>query len=336
MTGIIFYHVNHVLGYYDDVHSATVFSQFYDMPPKTVDAVWIGASSVQEFIIPSVMFEETGIALYSLAIGNEPFMASEFLIQECEREQDPSVYLVDIRQLAYTTQDDTYVRRVTDNSKWTLNRINAIRYMLNNLELYHPAGYKLGIDYIFPFTKYHTRWSELTPEDFGKDDDCFFGYWIKIKHQAFDEAEIRLRFDAEPQEPLEENLKYLNDFLDFCDTLDKKVIFTRTPNCLDEDMFAQYNYMQELIEERGYEVWDLNRDTGEMGLDYTEDFADPMHTNVYGAQKVSKYAAVRLSKELGLPDHRNDSRYACYGTMQTKFLERLREMESASTEEADN
>ncbi len=331
MTGIIFYHVSRVLGYYDNIHSAAVFSQFYDLPSETVDAVWIGASSVQEFIIPPVMFEETGIALYSLAVGNEPFMASEFLIRECEREQDPSVYLVDIRQLAYTTQDDTYVRRITDNGKWTVNRLNAIRYMLNNLEFYHPGEYDAEIDYIFPFTKYHTRWGELKSEDFGKDDNCFFGYFMRINRQSFNEAEVRSRFDAIPQKPSEESLMYLNDFLDFCDTLDKKIIFTRTPNCLDENKFAQYNYIQEVIEERGYEVWDLNQDTYEMGIDYAKDFADSMHTNVYGAQKVSKYAAVKLSEELGLPDHRNDSRYACYGTMQEKFLERLGEMELTAT-----
>ena len=203
--------------------------------------------------------------------------------------------------------------------------------MIGNLEQYHGGVTDSKIDYYFPLTKYHTRWGELQKEDFGVDDNSFLGYFIKAHHQEFDGGIIKTRFDAEPRPISEENEKYLDDFLEFCDSFDKTVIFTRTPNCLEEEQFAQYNYIQNKIEARGYEVWDLNREVDAMGLDYATDFADPMHTNVYGAQKLSSYVAKELMRRFDFEDHRSDSRYKVYQEMSELFHEKLNEIELRET-----
>lgn len=173
VLGILFYHCYHILGYHDDVHSSAVFQQFYDLDEDLADVIWLGPSATQEFIIPTVMYDETGLALYSLSVGNEPFMASESLIRECERVQDPQLYLVDIRHLAYMVMDDTYIRRVTDNMEWSVNRFHAVKYMLGNLERYHPGTADALTDYIFSFTKYHTRLSGegITKNLYGPNDN---------------------------------------------------------------------------------------------------------------------------------------------------------------------
>lgn len=118
--------INTVLNYQDDVHSRAEFSQFYSLPSDILDAVWIGSSSVQEFAIAPVMYKENGIALYPMAFGNLPFNATRFLITEIEKTQDPEVYLVDIRQLAYNCIWEESIRRVTDNMAWSDNKVKAI------------------------------------------------------------------------------------------------------------------------------------------------------------------------------------------------------------------
>ena len=330
IIGFVIFRMQDVLGYNDNVHSRTVFRQFYSLPKNSIDAVWLGASSTQEFIIPSEMYEETGISLFSLSLGNEPFMATKNLILEAEKTQNPQIYLVDIRQLAYYTWDDVLVRRVTDNMEFSRNKIETIKYMTGNLRKFR-NGYSIDrekkISYIISFCKYHSRWNELNSEDFGEDKNSFFGYFLKTFSKPFKENEIKARFTAEPVPPSEESLQYLNDFLNFCDGFGKKVIFTRTPNCLEENLFAQYNYMQNLIESRGYEVWDMNLAVDEIGLNYASDFADPMHTNAYGAKKVSRYAARKLSAEYGFSDHRGEKKYRFYETMGSLFHKKLREAE---------
>lgn len=242
--------------------------------------------------------------------------------------QDPKLYLVDIRHLAYSLVDDTFMRRITDNMQWSSNRVNAIDYMTSCLRDHlGESMLKKRVDYFFPITTYHSRWSQLSKEDYGIDNKCFFGYWIKLHSKSFDEVDIKSRINAEPVEITSANLQFLSDFLDFCDIFGKKIIFTKTPNCLEEEQWGKYNYIQNIIEKRGYEVWDLNRCVDEIGLDYSSDFADDMHTNVYGSQKVSLYVAKQLMARFQFKDHRGDLRYLPYVEMSERFHDRLREEE---------
>lgn len=331
LLGFLFYKCYGILGYYDNIHSKTVFQQFYNLPKNSVDVIWLGPSSTQEFIIPTVMYEETGLALYSLSVGNEPFMAAEYLIKEAEKTQNPEVYLVDIRHLSQTIRNDSLIRRITDNMKWSQNRIKAINYMTKNLDTYSNSNVTdAKLDYYFSFNKYHTRWSELHKEDFGYDDNSFFGYFIRTICHKFDEDTIKSRFNTASIPISYENMNYLNDFLNFCDIFNKTVIFTRTPHCLEEELFGQYNYIQNVIEKRGYEVWNFNENVDEIGIDYSTDFCDPMHTNVYGAQKVSSYAAKKLMERFHFSDHRGDSKYTAYQKMAENFNEKLQEAELKS------
>ncbi len=114
-------------GYSDNVHSPAVLQQFYALPRHSLDVMWLGPSTVQEFAIPTLMYQTTGLALYPLALGSCPFMATKYLIQECEKTQHPQLYLVDIRMLSNLYYNSYTMRRVTDNLKWSANRLQAIR-----------------------------------------------------------------------------------------------------------------------------------------------------------------------------------------------------------------
>lgn len=316
-------HAVRVLSFSDDVHSKAVYRQFYALPKNCLDVVWIGPSSVQEEVNPAVMYAETGIAVYSFGVPQAPFDAMEYLIRECEKTQNPSLYLVDIRSLAYNTLSDAMVRRATDNMRLSVNRINAIRQLMDDLENSPTAGGKIDprFTHYVSFVKYHGRWTDLTREDFADDPACYLGFRIDTKIKAQDREAVQARFDAAELPLPEENRVFLLRFLDFCDSLSTPVVFTCTLNCLDESFFGCYNTAIRLIRERGYEVWDLNLEADAMGLDYATDFKDDIHTNVYGAEKLSAHAARVLSARLACPDHRGDARYAIF----EKTLERYRE-----------
>lgn len=319
---------NTVLSFWDNVHSSAVMEQFYDLPKETVDAVWIGSSSVQEFIIPPVIYEESGISLYALTMGNLPFMSYRFMIEECEKTQDPDLYLVDLRQLGYGL-NASYADRVVDNLRLSNNKMDAADYMYSILENVSGTPKRSRLEIVFPFIRYHTRWADLHKEDFKTDNDLgvIMGYLPASNVTAFDKEEVVSRLETEPKPILPEQQKILEDFLDYCDSFDKKVIFTCTPNCLDEDKFAEYNYCKDIIKTRGYEVWDLNEHVDEIGLDYSVDFRDPMHTNSVGAEKVSRFAARHLRDICPLTDHSGDDVYEAWVRMGSAFHELKAEQE---------
>lgn len=301
-----------VLGYSDNVHTSKVFETFYALPENTVDVVWIGCSSVQEEVNPAIVYKENGIALYNLATGNLPFMATKNLIHEAEKTQSPKLYLVDIRWLAVETNTEWYIRRVTDNMKFSFNRLNAINYMVNGIKKYYPyQSFNMEALYI-PFFINHNRWEEINSEDFGHDENIFYGYFIPEGLAEFDKTDVVSRFDTEEIPISEMNEMFLDDFLDYCDSSNLNVVFTNTPNCSDSEFFGKFNYIERKIKERGYEYWDFNDEINEIGLDYSNDFADQYHLTIKGAEKFSIYVAQKLNEKYALQGHIGDKNYNNY------------------------
>lgn len=332
--------VNQIFGYEDNVHSSAVLDQFYELPENTMDVIWIGASAVQQDVISTVMFDNEGIALYPIGLGNLPFNATEFVIRECEKTQDPQLYMIDIRTLAYEVLSKQDMRRLTDNMEFSKNRFDTIDKMEDDLHRFRSEnGVIEGLsdsDFYIPFMMHHNRWDRLTEADFVADRDCYLGYWINTESQEYDQAEVLKLMDTEKRELSEENTVFLKEFLDYCDTLDKKVVFTSNPHCLHDNIWGRLNYAMEYIQERGYEVWDMNKKADEIGLDYKTDFSDEYHLNVYGAEKLSSYVASVLAEQEKLPDHRGEASYEFMTDYSRAYRIGLQEEILAATDDVED
>ncbi|WP_195282626.1 hypothetical protein [Harryflintia acetispora] len=304
---VLFQGVFRVLWFRDNVYSTEVFNQFYELPDNCVDAVFIGPSSVHEYWIADEAFHNYGITVYPLATGNQPFGVVKYLIQEAEKTQDPSLFLIDIRILAYGMPKEAEMRAVTDSMKFSLNRIRAIDYMLE--QGFKDVSSPSKTPYYFSFLKYHSRWKNLSAQDFGVDLNCFMGYTIFSGVHPFQRISEET-LSLAPMQISEYSEKVLVDTLEYCKSLDKEVLFTCSPHFLKDEYFAQYNYVKKLIKSNGFKVFDTNYHTDDMQLNYTYDVRNASHVNAYGARKYTNYLAKYLQSNYNLPDHRNDAAYS--------------------------
>ena len=331
LTLVIILKTVSTLGFADNVHTAKIFDEFYKLPENIVDVVWIGCSSVQEEVNPAVIYEENGIAVYDLSTGNLPFMATKNLIIESEKTQSPLVYLVDIRWLSVETNTDWYIHRITDNMKLSKNRLHSINYMVNGIKKFYPDQSLDLKSLYFPFLLNHSRWESLTKEDFGRDEDVYFGYFIPEGVTSFDRAEVIKRFN-EPEIPLSEMQQYfLDDFLDFCDKAKINIVFTNTLNCASEEYFGQYNYIKSELKKRGYEYWDFNQEIDEIKVDYQTDFRDQFHLSHRGGEKFSKYVAQKLADKYKFKGHGGDPDYRVYDDLVNKYKRKSQIFDLPST-----
>lgn len=335
LTVMLLLKLNSILGFGDNVHTAKVFDEFYKLPSDTVDVVWIGCSSVQEEVNPAVVYREKGISIYDLSTGNLPFMATKNLIIEAEKTQSPLLYLVDIRWLAVETNTDWYIHRVTDNMKFSKNRFDSINYMVNGIKKYYPEQEMDIKSLYFPFLSNHNRWEALTQEDFGKDDDVFFGYFIPDGVTEFERDKVIKRFEQPEIEISKMQQEFLNDFLDFCDEKKLNVVFTNTPNCASEEYFGQYNYIKGVIENRGYKYWDFNKEIDNIGIDYKNDFRDQYHLTRLGGEKFSKYVANELTLKYGIKNHKGEKQYEQYEQLLDRYEKKAQVFELKSTVKID-
>lgn len=303
---VLFCYTFSVLGYQDSDHSNLVFKQFYELPKNTVDAVYIGPSSARWYWNASYAFHKYGITVYPLATGNQPFSAAKYLIKEAEKTQNPSLYIIDIRMLySDNLPYESFVRTVTDNMKFSANRFEAINDILK-FGLQDNDNYNI-FDFYFSFTKYHTRWKELTIDDFVDSSDVTMGYTCLNGVTPLDYPTDEM-LNAEAVPLSEYSSTVLNEFLVFCKDEDVNVIFVNSPH-LVEEAYGKLETAKHIIRNEGFEVLDFNDKWTEIGLDPKFDMREILHVNPYGALKYTDYFSKFLIEKYNLQDHRNDENY---------------------------
>ena len=314
-----------VLWLRDDSFSAEMFRQYYDLPENSVDAIYIGSSGVREHYIAPVGFHNTGVAVYPLATSNQPITAARFVIEEALKTQEPQLILIDIRDCAYENTREGAIRKMTDSmhffSKTRYDMIDALLPIYQELE---PEAKIRKWDYYFSYTTYHNRWKELTQDDF-IDPPVWLGYSI------FDHTEpvaVPEEKEIAPMDLPGHNEEALQDLLEYCRTLDAKVVFTRSLGVYPESADAMILTAAQMIEEAGFEV--LNFEgmdvINAIGVDLEHDMKNEDHLNVYGALKFSDYLSGILASQYGLPDHRGDHDYAFWLEEYTDFMGTLLEI----------
>lgn len=288
------------------------FNSYYAQPDNTLDGVFIGSSSVDRYWIPSHAYTNYGIAVYGLTSGNQPSVFIKYLMKEVLKDHDVDCFIVDIRGIAKDSSriNETDVRRVTDNMNMTLNRFKAVGSVLDYVGESETEIDTEDISYYFPLAKYYKRWSEgnMTKEDFVelRPEAEFMGYFgynsNAFKMSSQDEPQIVNETGDIP----EANKALLLDLLDYCDTLEQKVIFVTSPQSIGVDAQLKFNYIFKVVEERGYDTINFNTDEmyDALGWDFDKDLYNSGHANIYGAIKYTNYISEYLIDQLELSDHR--------------------------------
>lgn len=292
------------------------YEAFYALDDNLSDAVFVGASNVGSFYIGGVGYNEYGVAGNNIGSSSSPLIFVPYLIEESERSQHPSVYIVDLKRItAVDKLNDQQIRLTTD----MMDLLSPNRYKM--IAKARESAVEVGadidsteIDYELPIVKYHDRVAQrkLEKRDFLLDPpfNIMLGYSSLGKAAGTDPQEKPSFTDYERK--LSKNkAKELEVLLDFCDSLDTPVLFTAVPFSGTEVEYGIINSAAAECEKRGYPVLNFNNDemVEALSLDFSEDYFNSGHVNYKGAEKYTKYLASYLRENYDLPDRRNDDRY---------------------------
>ena len=301
------------------------FSGFYAEKDNTLDIVMIGSSPVFPFYSAPMLWGETGIAAYPLSTNVQRPVAMKYLVEEAEKTQSPSLYIFEMRMF---TMDDNglsenmaYTRGVTDNLKYSWNRVRTIQAMVPEDED--------RLSFYFDLFKYHTNWRMFTFSSEWKNwryhkPNELKGFYIK------DEVGPTIRPKAggtsgELAIP-ESQETYLRDLLQYLREKDRQALFIVSPYGEKPEEQQMFNYMAGIVEEAGYNFLNMNDHYDEIGIVFEEDFADyGSHTNAVGAEKCTAFLEDYLLKHYQFSDKRGDSRYASWDAAYELWQQRLEE-----------
>ncbi|MGI6722047.1 MAG: hypothetical protein ACOX4I_05790 [Anaerovoracaceae bacterium] len=304
----------------DDKQGKQIWNSFYQEKENTLDGLYIGSSSVYMFWMPTKAYSKYGYCIPSLATSAQSIATEKYIMEEALRTQPGiKVFFVDIRNISRPAEGMTEgdVRQVTDCIKTREIREKAID---SALTYYKKMGADIDYDkndYINSFLFYHNRWAaDLGPRDFKVwgVNNKYKGF--VINGRGYEKIHLEKPADVKGTTKLAKvQIDTLNDLLDYCDSIKQKVIFVSSPYATDSVEKRQIlNTAHKMIRKRGYEVWDFNHEPllSKVNMNWHKDYFEKTHTNVYGAQKFTRFMARRIHKRLDLPDHRGSADYVSW------------------------
>lgn len=293
-------------------HMTKRFNTFYALPENSLDAVYIGSSAVDRYYIPTEGWKQEGITVYPLSSNVQPIVAAKYLIEEAEKTQNPSVFIVETRGCKKETSTDTegVYRSLTDQMKFSMTRIKLINALLdfNDISVLERPRYWFGL------TTYHNTWEDgFGSEDFEKEYAQYMGFYVSNESTAlitpFDDPVY-----TDVRSPLEDGVEEaLRDLIAYAKAGNINLLFVSSPYAMTQTERERLNTVSDIIESEGIPHLNFNVPGGNNGaakmpvFDYSHDFYNEWHVNIYGAEKYTSYLAAQLREMYGLSDRRTQN-----------------------------
>lgn len=338
IAGLLFVYLNQVFSIGNTDASKEIIQSFYEEEEDTVDVIYMGTSATNRYYNPGLAYEEAGVAAYDLAVMGMPMFFMPTMIEEVEKTQNPSLYIIEIRNVLKSKNEvtDAHIRRVTDSMKFSSNRFEAVDIALDYTE--GAKGKLSNIDdeklsYYVPIVKYHSRATsgELTAGDvFLTDGQSAVKGYVLSPLTVTQKAQGVSIYSDEVGELAPEMADAFEATLRKCDRLKaqgKQILFVLSPYVVKEGEMDKFNAAVAMIREHGYDF--LNCNDGavleEMNIDWETDFYNSKHVNYKGAEKYTKYLTNYIKDNYEIPDRRGDEAYSSWSEAHEKYCDYVRD-----------
>ena len=296
--------------------------KLWTLPRDSVDVMFIGSSHAYMNIDPSVLWRESGISGYVLGSGSQTMWLTYYQLKEALKSQKPKVVFVECYKLDYFsryTKEEVMMKAVT-----------GMRPGRNYLEMMNASVRDKDhlLDYMLQFPWFHSRYKEITEEDYMPDyGDVFYrdylGYHLlTVIAPGQQPRDLDRVTESEPLS--DKNMTYLKKIVELSKEKGFDLVFLITPFWMDaEAKQLYYNSLAAFAREKGVPVINGNLLYEEIGIDETRDYNPNYHLTVTGAEKMTMYLNDYIKAHWDLEDHRGDGRYGVWDR-NLELMERIR------------
>lgn len=259
------------------------------------DVLFFGSSHVHRGISPLYLYKKYGITSYNMSTLANYIASNTYCIEETlrilqkQKRNLPKIIVVDI----YADKDSVYqLHRRWDAFPISFNKVKLINDLVEEKD-------RVGM--FIPFSLYHSRWNEVTMDDFRPDVNKYYGEG-ELYNVSYPEKEIIT--DPLDQTAIDvDTADYLERIKMICEELDIQLILIHIPYSYTPDLQRVANGICQYEKEQG--VMCVNYMNEEIGIDYDIDFFDTGHLNIAGMRIMTNELGKLLS-DCGLEDHRGE------------------------------
>ena len=283
-------------------------AEYYDAETSH-DVIFLGDCEFFESISPVELWEKYGISSYVRGSPQQLIWQSYYFLLDTLRYEKPEVVVFNAMEMKIgEVQSEAYTRLTLDGLRFSKYKIEAAKMSMSE------EG-ETVLSYVFPILRYHSRWQELSADDFryafSKKQITYNGYLMVT---AGCEKE-----SVAPPRPLyqvdfpEICYEYLDKIKALCDENGIEFLLFKAPT--QSGKFYWYDEweqkLDEYTEKNGIRYVNGIEFRDQIGFNMLEDSYDGgIHLNVNGAEKCTRFLGEILTNEYGLEDKRSDEKYA--------------------------
>lgn len=302
--------IKHVYGIFSWKDSAgayiTSVPTFYELEKDMVDVLFLGSSHCYCSISSAQLWDDYGMAAYSLAISGQDLVSSYYWLKEALKTQSPKVVCLEMYGVifhGYGVKGNLYRNLLP-------YRISGdYAHMLRDI-----TGGEEGKELFTKWPILHTRYTELQKQDFSGELPLYIDYKADFRVEGIDGHANGLNAytGGEVLAIDESEAVWLQKIIELARENNIELCFFASPFAATDEEQMKFNRVQQIADAEGIPFINTIADYEKLGLASNTDFFDWGHTNVWGAQKVTAYVGEFLAGNYELPDRRGDRKYGIW------------------------
>lgn len=290
--------------YMGKVIDGALIAEYYQETTKH-DVIFIGDCEVYENFSPITLWETYGITSYIRGSAQQLIWQSYYLLEETLHYEKPDVVVFNVLAMQYNEpQKEAYNRMTLDGMNWSLSKLKSIQASMLEDEAF--------LEYLFPLLRYHSRWNDLTKEDWKyiwkKDKISHNGYYMRV--------DVKPSTGAPPAKKLanyefgSRAYQYLDKIRLLCEKNNIALILVKAPSIYPHWYLEWEVQIENYAKKYGLTYLNFLELSEETGVDLQVDTYDGgLHLNLSGAEKLSVYFGKILAEKFHIADHRGEAEY---------------------------
>ncbi len=310
------------------------FEEFYTEKENSIDVICFGSSHVFENINPSIFWDEYGITVYDLCGSMQPIWNTYYYMKEALKTQKPKIMVVDVFGVLQT---DEYV----DHSRIIKNNygLNFSKDKIASIKVSSPK--ESWVDYILEYPTYHTRYTEISREDFTGflGNRAIYQNWkgFVLNDQTVSYNRPIDFYTNEIGNLTSKVELYLQKIMDLSKEVKIPLLLIKSPYpVISLEDQKKYNRVSQIAKNNNIPFLNFNLFVDEIGIDFSTDFADDSHLNYKGNPKYTRYLADYLLDNYNLCDHRIEKKYQTYDLKSNVYQQQLYNIEMKELRDIEN
>lgn len=280
-------------------HNTLRIQGFYQEAENTIDVALIGASDVFTGYSPAYAYKLYGFTSYNYAIDANYTGLFKNQIKEILAHQRIKCLVIETTGCSNSTTKEEKEVSLATMRKWT----DAMPFSQNKVDTINQFADSDKLSYYLPFLMYHGQLSNFT-DTYKRISQKVRGFsYLKGITSTNKKAPCENMKDISKESGIEKlsigDEEVFADLLDYCDTLDCRVVFVRFPHRVVDDSelhaLKVQNYIEKLVKERGYDFINFDKMFSDLNLSPNDDFYGDSHMNVNGQKKMTSYLGKLLS-----------------------------------------